>query len=315
EEAKPREAKFHQIVGVQSARPIFTELNGVKQQHALKTDSASSLSTKIDSLKKDKKVADESFKKATETFDLKQKQEQEAQPLLNAAKALDVKLHEKSEQVEHASEELIRVNRKLTLQTKESAEVLIELNTVKEEILELKQWKTDNESRGPIAEQENLILSKLSDAEGILQNLKYYNARIKKAEEDILTIRKEQKDLLNKGDAIEGDLKQKKSDCGSLTAALSKVSFEKNENEKAALDTTIVDLIGATAHWKLLSSAISEKDKLQQTLKSNKDEFEHTNVKLTGAKKLLDAKALEKEASLKMLEKAKLAAAQSVEEL
>ncbi|EKF54420.1 SMC domain-containing protein [Galbibacter marinus] len=315
EEAKPREVKFQQIVGVQSARPIFTERNGVKQQHSLKADNASKLSTKIDFLKKDKKEADESFKKANAAFDIKQKQEQEAQPLLNAAKALDVKLLEKSEQVEHASEELIRVNRKLTLQTKESAEVLIELGSVKEEILELQQWKADNESRGPIAEQENLILSKLQDAGGILQNLKYYNARIKKAEEDILINRKEQEDFLNKGDAIEGDLKQKKSDFESLTAALSKVSFEKNEKEKAALDTSIEDLIGATAHWKLLFSAVSEKDKLQQTLKSNKEELEHTTVKLTQAKKLLVTKTLEKDASLKMLEKAKLAAAESVEEL
>src|SRR5690606_24377342 len=180
------------------------------------------------------------------------------------------------------------------------------------EILELKQWKTDNKSRGPIAEQENLILSKLQDAGGILQNLLAYNSRIKKAEEDILNSRKEQLTLLKRYDAIEGDLKQKKSDFESLTAALSKVSFEKNEKEKAALDTSIEDLIGATAHWKLLSSAISEKDKLQQTLKSNKEELEHTNVKLMQAKNHLDAKTLEKDASLKMLEKAKLAAAESV---
>src|SRR5690606_23896627 len=136
---------------------------------------------------------------------------------------------------------------------------------------------------------------------------------IQTAEKSILKSRQEEQFLFKELDSIKNSLQQKNSECQSLTAALSKVSIRNDEKEKASLDTAIEDIIGATAHWKLLSLAISEKDKLQQALKTNKEALERNNAQAAEAQKLLDNKTLEKTASLKMLEKAKLAAAQSVD--
>src|SRR5690606_29305543 len=60
---------------------------------------------------------------------------------------------------------------------------------------------------------------------------------------------------------------------------------------------------------------IVEKDKLQQELHKNREELKKNSLDLEGADKILKTKTSERATSLKMLEKAKLAAAESVDEL
>jgi exonuclease SbcC len=110
-------------------------------------------------------------------------------------------------------------------------------------------------------------------------------------------------------------LQQKQSEYQSLNTALSAVSIQDVENEKSSLDTSIEDLIAATAHWKLLFQAITEKDTLQKSLEKNRKAQEQSTAQFVEAEKLLEIRTGERAASLKMLEKAKLVAAESVERL
>src|SRR5690606_19995330 len=150
---------------------------------------------------------------------------------------------------------------------------------------------------------------------GILNSLQDYKTRIQTAEEQISTNTKDKQDLIEQEKAIAVRLKQSQVDCDSLNKALSKISIQEVEDEKTALDASIEDMVEASAHWKVLYSAILEKNRLQQELNRNKEEQEKNRLELDKAVTLLKAKFSEKEASSKMLEKAKLAAAESVEEL
>lgn len=314
-EAKSREDQFKQITRIQSVRPILTELQSTQKQHAFKSENEATLATTIAALVEQKTVSDTFFEQANQALINQDKKQQDAQPLLNEAKALDVQLKEKAEQLKLALDEVAMVTKKEKQQIDECSKTKKELEAAEKEIVKLKQWKGDNENRQPIAEQEHLILSKLSDAESILEGLQDYNASIQTAQESITKSTKEKQSLIEQQKAIQTTLKQSKEEYQSLNTALSKITIQNVDKEKTSLDTSIEDVVEASAQWKLLSSALLEKEKSQRELKANREAQEQNSIQLAKAKKLLETKILEKEASLKMLERAKLAAAQSVDEL
>ncbi|WP_417359738.1 AAA family ATPase [Galbibacter sp.] len=313
--AKSREDQFQQITLIQSARPILNELKGTQRQHTDKTKQAAELSNAKGTLTKLKKEADTVFMNVNKDLVVKEQEEELAKPLLTQANALDVKLDEQAKQVKQASKDLDDLRKREVNQSEQFTKAKAELVAVEEKIVTLKKWKEDNESRQPIAEQEHLILSKLSDAESILENLQMYNSRIKTTEEGISKDSKEKDHLTSQREAVQTQLNQSKVEYQSLDTALSKVSISDIEKEKTSLDVSIEDIVGASAHWKLLYSGILEKNRLQLEWDKNKKELEKNNLELDQADKLLTARSSERTASLKMLEKARLAAAESVDEL
>src|SRR5690606_17656317 len=125
----------------------------------------------------------------------------------------------------------------------EYSQITKELVVIEEEVVKLKQWKSENEKRQPIAEQENLILSKLRDAERILEGLQNYNSRIQTADESIIKSKQKEQSLIKELNSIKNSLKQKNSEYESLTTALLKVSILDIEKGKSSLDTSIEDLV------------------------------------------------------------------------
>lgn len=314
-EAKPREYQFQQITRVQPARSIITGLQNVQEQITSRSKEAEGLSTTINGLKEQKKSSDAAFQQATETLNKRIQEEQQAQPLLNMAKALDVQLGEKAEQIKQATEDVTSVCKKEAQQKDQYSDTKKELEVIEEGIVKLNQWKDDHKNYQSIAEQEHLILSKLNDSESILKSLQDYNTRLHNTKENIAKKRQEKQALLEQQHIIQNSLKQKQGEYESLNSALSDISIQDVEKEKISLDTSIEDLIAATAHWKLLFQAILEKNKLQQSLKENREALEQSSVQLSETQKLLESTTSEKATSLKMLEKAKLAAAESVDQL
>lgn len=314
-EAKSREDRFQQITRVQPARAIITGLQNVQEQFTSKSKRATELSAAINALKEQKKISDAAYEQASKTLNNKIKEEQQAQPLLNTAKALDVQLGEKAEQIKQAAEDVATVCKKEAQQKGHYSNTKKELDAIEKEIVKLNQWKKDHKNRQPIAEQEHLILSKLSDAESILKSLQNYTARIHTTKENSIKRGQEKQVLLEQQRVIQNSLKQKQREYESLNTALSDIAIQDIEQEKISLDTSIEDLIAATAHWKLLSQAIFEKNKLQQSLKENREALEQSSAQLAETQKLLETTTAERAASSKMLEKAKLAAAESVDRL
>ena len=267
------------------------------------------------SLEERKGIANATFEQAREIVNGRLKEEEQAQPLLNAAKALDVKLSEKAEQITQAKEDFALVCEKETRQKAQFSEVQTELEAAEKEIKELSDWKTINKLRQPIAEQESLILSKLNDAKGLLENLQSLTSRFHTVENTISTQKQQKKTLEDQWSTFETSLERKKAEWQSLNDALLVISIQEIENEKSALDTSIGDLIEASAHWKLLYQAKNEERALQQSLEKNSDGLKQSTSQLAEIEKLLTMAKSEKEASSKMLERAKLVAAESVEKL
>src|SRR5690606_5137070 len=162
-------------------RPIITELKAIKDQYEDKSKQAKTLATTLEDLAKDKMGAVAAFEEANKLFNGKVQDEEAAKPLLNEAKKLDTQLSEKAKQINLAREDLSKVIAKEKHQTNQYENAKKELVALEEKIGTLQKWKEAHESRRAIAEEEQLILSKLNDAEGILERLQEYNYRIQNA--------------------------------------------------------------------------------------------------------------------------------------
>jgi exonuclease SbcC len=313
--AQSREYQFQQVIRIQPARPIVSSLQSTRQQITARSKEVEELSANLDTLKEQQKLSNAALEQATTSLKIREQEEEQAQPLLNTAKALDVQLAEKAEQLKQATDDVTFVRNKETAQNEEAVRIEKALEAIEKEIERLRQWKAKNEPRRPIAEQETLILSKLEDAAGILEKLKNCTDRIHGAEEDSKKYQQEQQTLERQRTAIQASRQYKQIEYQSLQASLSGISLQDMEKEKSSLDRSIADLVAATAHWQLLEYAIAEKDTLLQSLKQTKEELAQNTAKLAAAEKQLEGTKSARSASLKMLEKARLAATESVERL
>ncbi|GAA4309125.1 AAA family ATPase [Compostibacter hankyongensis] len=314
-EAQSREQQFQQVMRIQPARPVVSSLQSAGEQITARSNEVEELAANLNALKEQQKLSNAALEQATTALKTKEQEEDQAKPLLNTGKALDVQLAEKAEQLKQATNDVAVVRKKETAQKEEAARVEKALDAVEKEIERLRQWKAENESRRPIAEQESLILSKLEDAADILEKLRNCTDRIHAADEDSKKLQQEQQILEGQRTAIQSSRQQKQSDCQSLQTALSGISLQDMEKEKSSLDHSIEDLVAAAAHWQLLAHAIAEKGTLLQSLKQTKEELAQNTAQLAATEKLLEATKSARSASLKMLEKARMAATESVTRL
>jgi exonuclease SbcC len=314
-EAQPREQQLQQIIRVQPAREIVNGLQNAREQIAVKKSASGDISLKLDTLNGERKTADIVFAQAAAALETAVQKEEKAQPLLNKAKALDIQLTEKAEQVKRTTDEFSIISEKVTYQKGQLSLTKKNLEDLEKEIGKLGQWKGENESRRPIAEQESLILSKLTDAEEILKNVHDYTIRIQETEKKIIQHGQEKQILEDKRNTLMAAHRQKQGEFQNLHTTLSAIPIQDIEKEKSSLDTFIEEIVTADAHWKILHQAIMDHDNISRSLLHNKKELEQYKVQLSEAENLLQTKLVEKEISLKSLEKAKLIMAESVERL
>ena len=314
-EAFLREQQLQQIIRIQPVRPVIGELQNTQDQLTSKSKQLEDLVRKMATLQQEKVTLDTMRKKSANELDMKTEEEEHAQPLLNTAKALDVQLADKAEQIKLATEESGNIHIKQEQQAEQLLQGQKELDLLEQEITKLNQWKAGNEFRRPIAEQENLILSKLQDAVTILEGLNSLALGIRQAEQETEKHEQQKRLLETEQGSVQNQLEQVQNDYNTLQKALSAIPLQDVEKEKSAIDNSVEDMISAAAHWQLLYQAIRERDTLQQLLEHNKQELQQQTEKLIEAGRVLEIRKVERDISLNSLEKAKLVSAESIERL
>lgn len=313
--ALSREQKLLKIIQVQPARPILTDLHNTSNQLAGKSKQSGELTTVLSDLQQQKEKLDIASIEIGADLNTKIQDREDAQDPLNTAKALDVQLSEKAAQIKQSLENVNLALNNEKQQALQLAATQNELNLLENSIGELRLWQASNEARRPISEQENIILSKLDDAENILASLNTFTSLIKAAGNEIEKNQQEIDRLNIKQTSLQASVKKSQRENKSLLESFSGIRIRDLETEKASVDASIEDIISAEANWKLLYNALTEKDILAASLEKNKIGYTENGTKLEGTAKLLEAMKLEKDVSQKLLEKAKLAAAENVENL
>lgn len=310
-----REQELNQAEQIQPARTLVDGENAAKNQLSEKIITLQQLQTVLNGLQQQKTELDLILQKANDDVVAKMKVQEESKPLLEEARGLDIQIREKTEQVNQAANEVKDIDQNYRLQEQQLQTQQTQADQLLSSIEKLKHWKVENSGRQPIAENQSLISSKLSDAQKLLVSSQFLLPKLEVAQTTIDQAKQGKTDLETQSAALKEKLKAECEAQNLISDSLSAISITTLESEKAAIDLSIEDIIGAEAHWKLLFNSQKDLDALKQKLAGNKTELESKLQLLAQTVEQLVIVKTERDTSLLMLDKARLAAAEDVESL
>ncbi|HEX5151997.1 MAG TPA: AAA family ATPase [Parafilimonas sp.] len=313
--ATGREQELKQVEQVQPTRTWVDGQQAAEKQLAEKTALLQQLQTTLDNLQQQQETLERQLQTANEAAQAALHQQEAAVPHLEEAKALDVQIKEKEEQVNQAATEVNtaeanqqQLQQQFQAQQQQSGLLLAS-------ITQLQQWKQDNSDRQPIAENHGLISAKLGDAQALLAAIQTVLPQLERTQLAIAEAKQAKTGLETKSAAIAKHLQAEKEKHTTASDVLATIPIASAEQEKAAIDSRIEDMIAAEAHWKIVSHSKADLDALKQKLAINKSELINKSQSLAGTLEQLMIATAERSASLGMLNKARLAAAENVESL
>jgi exonuclease SbcC len=243
------------------------------------------------------------------------KDQKEALPKLATAKKLDTLIAEKEKQKSVAQSEVDLAKIKQEKHRKQVDEKEIESAKFAAEIKTIQEWQTKYDPKKPIAENKDLIVSKLIDAEkwlGSLQSTKAEKERLDEnisasnAEIDIKTLDFEQV-------KVDWELFQKKYDEKSTAVLL--IPIEQLTLDKDATDWLINKTIEAQSMWNVLNTLQHDFEALRQKQAKDQEAVLQKDKHLKQLKVEVERNFIAKETSEKLVQKARLSATESVESL
>lgn len=313
--AAGREQELKQVEQVQPTRTWVDGQQAAEKQQAEKTTMLQQLQTTLVGLQQQQAISNRQLLTANEAAAAAIQQQEEAIPLLEEAKALDVQIKEKALQVTQAATEVKTVEeteQQLEQQLQEQQQQSVQLLA---SIAQIQKWKADNSARQPIAENQGLISAKLGDAQGLLDAAQLLLPELERTQTAIAEAKQAKADLEATSGTIVQQLQVEKELHTTASQALADIPVVTAEKEKAAIDSRIEDLVAAEAQWKIVSHSKADLNIIKQKLAEHKSELNSTTPLLAQASAQAVIAAVERDASLRMLHKARLAAAENVESL
>jgi DNA repair protein SbcC/Rad50 len=310
-----RELELKQAEQVQPARTLVDSLQLGKTQLAEKTGTLQQLLTAVHALQEQNTRLAALLQKANDAVAAKTKEQEEAKPLLEAARRLDIQIKEKTEQVTLAANEVKDIDLRYKQQEEKLQVQQLLASQLLNSIEKLKAWKEENTNRQPIAENQSIIKSKLSDAQKLLDAVQSVAPKLEAAQTDINRTKQVKIDLDTNSSAINLKLQAEKEAQAIVSGVVSAIAITTIESEKAAIDFSVEDIIGAEAQWKVLFNSQNSLAALKQKLADNNTEWSNKTPLLTQTVEQMVIVKAERDGSLRMLDKARLAAAENVESL
>jgi exonuclease SbcC len=313
--AADREQELKQVEQVQPTRTWVDGQQAAEKQGAEKAATLHHLQTTLDRLQQQQEIVDKQLQTAHEAAAAAIQQQEQAVPLLEEARALDVQIKEKAEQAHLAATEVKAVEaahqqleQQLREKQQQSAQLLFS-------ITQLEKWKADNNTRQPIAENHALISAKLGDAQALLDAAQSLLPELERTQTAIAEAKQSKADLEATSVTIAQQLQAEKELHTKAVLALADIPVVTAEKEKAAIDSRIEDLVAAEAQWKIVSHSKADLNIIKQKLAEHKSELNNKTPLLGKASAQLVVAVAERDASLRMLDKARLAAAENVASL
>lgn len=313
--AAGREQELKQVEQVQPTRTWVDGQQTAEKQLTEKSASLQHLQTILDSLQQQEETLYRQLQTAKEAAEATIQKQEEAVPHLEKARALDVQIKEKEEQVNQAASEVktAEANHQQLQQQHLAQQKQSELLLAS--ITQLQQWKQDNSDQQPIAENHGLISAKLGDAQALLDAVQALLPQLEGTQSAIAEAKQAKTDLETKSAAIAQHLQAEREKHTAASETLAAIPIARSEKEKAVIDFRIEDMIAAEAHWKIVCHSKSDLDTMKQKLVFNSNELINKSQFLAQASEQLMIATAERDASLRILNKARLAAAENVESL
>jgi exonuclease SbcC len=313
--ASAREQKLKQVEQVQITRTWVDALNQTEKQFNQKATEVKVLEENIFTLQEQKDLLEKLLKDLETQLAGKTKENDDAIPFLEEAKRLDTILKAKEEQILNAKNEVasakdVHDQHLVQLHNKQAEVAKLHLDIEK-----LKSWKNENISRQPIAENRTIIISKLADAQKLLDSLKTNSKDFDDIQEKIKVKEQEKTTLETNFSNKQESLKLLRKAYEIQKKELLLIPIETLEMEKATVDSKLEESITAQAHWSILYRTINDFTSLDNKLLLNQKEIAAKDIKLTQTTLQLATALTRKETSAHFLKQARLAAAENVETL
>ncbi|MGQ7854531.1 AAA family ATPase [Pedobacter sp. WC2501] len=313
--ALPRKQKLQTVEQAQQTRSWADALKHAQQQHTEKTTVFTALKATIANLQAQKESLATQLELAENRLSEKNKALADALPLLEQARKLDTLLAEKKEQVEKLKEEAgnaADANNKhhtiLTAKQDELASLVTQIKTNTD-------WKAENTNRSPIAENKELILSKLQDAQKLLETLQTATTNLSRLQAKINTDEAQKTNIEHNWQQQQQDLENLKRDYDTQAKALLLTPIETLNLHKTETDRQVEDTIKAQGHWQLLYHALTELEILNQKQLQDLADYETKQETVQKLTQQLPVEKAQKDTAYQLLQQARLASAENVETL
>ncbi|WP_153848795.1 AAA family ATPase [Sphingobacterium paramultivorum] len=313
--ALPRKQKLKTVEQAQQTKSWADALKYVQEQHADKTTALAQIKANLAVLQKEKERLENQLDLAETNLSEKNKALTDALPLLEQARRLDTLLEEKKQQVEKLKEEAensVEANsqHQILLATKQE-----EFTILADQIKDIADWKAENKDRSPIAENKDIILSKLQDAQQSLEILQQTSAILAQIQDKI------DKDEATRS-TIESNWKQQvngleilKKNYELLSKELLLTPIETLGLDKSETDRKVEYTIKAQAHWQLFYGAFTELKALDQKQLKDKSDLQTKQETLKNLAQQLPLEKAQRDTAQQLLQQARLASTENVETL
>lgn len=311
----PRKQKLQTVEQAQQTKSWADALKHAQQQHTDKTTVFIAVKATIATLQEKKESLETQLQQAENRLSEKNAALADALPLLEQARKLDTLLAEKIEQVEKLKEEAenaSEISQKhqtaFIARQEEFANLVTQINGIT-------NWKTEHADRSPIAENKDLILSKLQDAQNFLEIMQNSTANLAQLQDKIQT------DDTQKT-SIEANWKQQLERLENL-----KKTFDAQSKEllltpidtlnlnKSETDRQVENTIKAQAHWQLFYSALTELEALNQKQLKDQSDYQTKQETVQKLTQQLPIEKAQKDTAYQLLQQARLASAENVDTL
>lgn len=313
--ALPRKQKLKTVEQAQQTKSWADALKHAQQKHADKTTALAQIKANIAFQQEEKERLENQLNLAETNLSEKNKALTDALPLLEQARRLDTLLEEKKQQVEKLKEEaenFVEANsqHQILLATKQE-----EFTILADQIKDIADWKAENKDRSPIAENKDLILSKLQNAQQSLEILQQSSAILVQIQDKI------DKDEAKRS-TIESNWKQQvdsleilKKNYDVLSKELQVTSIETLGLDKSETDRKVEYTIKAQAHWQLFYGAFTELEALDQKQLKDKSDLQKKQETLKNLAQQLLLEKVKRDTAQQLLQQARLASTENVEKL
>jgi exonuclease SbcC len=246
---------------------------------------------------------------------IKSSEFQAAIPLFNEAKRLDTVIGEKTRQLEGLRHERQLAENKRIHQEKTIDQTTTGLKKLEDEIMHLQEWRRNHQNRQAIADNSELILSKLEDAVQHSRKQKTLETEISDINKSLSENDLQAKTVFDGITIAEREVNNSRTEFEKLSKELLLIPIEKLNLDKDAADSEIQELISALGHWKQLYTNRQNLERLQADLTTQEKDLTEKDSQLKEISKDLISLESKRDTSQHLYKQSQLAAAENVEDL
>ncbi len=236
-------------------------------------------------------------------------------PLLAKATELDFQIKEAAKQLH-----IIAIDYEKSLERKSTMDTTIANETQKLQALSheherLISWIDEHKNRQQVAEESQIIISKLNDAATMLEQKAVAEQKLEVLVSDNKIVEGNRATLAATLEGGSKRLQELKTKFDADKKSLLIFPIEELQLKRDDLHVLYQNTITTRSDWHTLYSFLSDCDSLQRKIALSQTSFEKSASELDKISQILKLQTAEKETSNKMLQQATLASTESVEEL